>query len=400
MSRARADHLSAHYVSLLVLLLPLALLHARAGAEILIGLIDWLFLLHCWAARDWGWRRQPFAVAAALWWGWMVLCSAVGTGGFVLALVSFRLPLLALALGQWALRKPGIRHALWWLLAACCGWIALECWQQYLTGTNMFGQGRWVDGALTGPFNKPRAGPEFILLFFPVLVPAVSKLLSRGVFTACVLGVFGVCTMILIGQRMPNVLMVLGLALTAATLPRLRFAVLGVVLTGVAVLAATPVVSPPTYDKLVLHFADQMQHFQDSTYGRIYGRALHLAADHPVLGRGFDAFRRNCPAALGEACNIHPHNYYLEAADNGGLPLLAAFCLMAVAALWRLGVPLRQRHNALLTGLFVGGVVAFWPIASTSAFTAIPNAGWIFLCLGLGFAVAGENAALEFRPGG
>jgi O-antigen ligase len=390
--RDRVDQRATQIAALLVLFVPLALLHARAGAEILIGLIDGLFLVHCWAARDWQWRRRAFAIAAAAWWVWLTLCSALGSGGILLGLAGFRLPLFALALGEWVLLAPRRRRALWWLLAASWVWIALETWQQYLTGTNLFGQVRWMDGALTGPFNKPRAGPALILIFFPVLVPAVARLLARPGTGARAAGgflaLFGVATMILIGQRMPSLLLLLGLVLTALLMPRLRGALVVVTALGLALLAATPLISPETYDKLVLHFADQMRHFQASSYGLIFARALAMAAAHPVFGQGFDAFRRNCPASAGEACNIHPHNYYLEAADDGGLPLLVLFCLMVGAALLRLWTSLQEGANALRVGIFVAASVAFWPAASTSAFTSMPNAGWIFLCLGFGFTCA------------
>jgi hypothetical protein len=388
--RSRADRLAAQAAAFVVLIVPIVLLHARAGAEILIGLIDGLFLVHCWATHDWRWRRQPFAIAAAVWWAWLTLCSALGTGGFLLGLASFRLPLFALALGEWVLVPPRRRRALWWLLAASCGWIALEVWQQYLTGANLFGQGRWMDGALTGPFNKPRAGPALILIFFPVLVPALAGLLTRpgtgARIAAGFLGLSAVATMILIGQRMPSLLMLLGLILAGLLMPQLRMAVAAVSGLGLAMLAATPLIAPETYEKLVLHFADQLRHFQASSYGLIYARALSIATAHPWFGQGFNAFRRGCPATAGEACNIHPHNYYLEAADDGGLPLLVLFCLMVGAALARLWFSQRTNENALRVGIFIGATLAFWPAASTSAFTSIPNAGWICLCLGLGFA--------------
>jgi O-antigen ligase len=387
---------------LLVLLMPLALLHARAVAEILIAVMDALFLLRCWLTTDWGWLRQPFAVAACLWWAWLIICSAVGTGGLLLALVALRLPLFALALGEYHLALLTRRRALWWVLAAAFAWIVLETWQQYLLGTNLFGQARWLDGALTGPFNKPRAGPALILICFPVLLPAVLGLLAHPGhgrrIAAGLLTFLAVATMILIGQRMPTMLMLLGLLLTGLLLPRLRLPVAATLLAAALLVAATPIIAPDTYDKLVVHFTDQIRHFPESSYGLIYARALHIAADHPSLGQGFDAFRRGCPAAAGAACNIHPHNYYLEAADDGGLPLLVLFCVMVATALWRLGKVLRRPPDALSTGLFVGAILAFWPVASTSAFTSMPNAGWVFLCLGLGFATTQDPRGVALQP--
>ena len=360
-------------------------------------------------------------VAALAWWIWLSLCSALGTGGLLLGLLAIRLPVLAMALGTWVLeggaRQGGAfqaaarRHAVWVVLAAAFCWIGLQAWQQYLLGTNLFGQPRWPDGALTGPFAKPRAGPAFILLFFPALLPGLSRMAARPALRARVaagaLAVLAALTMVLIGQRMPTVLMLLGLVTSALLLPRLRVALLCAGAAGAALVAALPWVSPAAAAKLVQQTTGQMAHFGQSDYGLIFTRAVTVGELHPWLGLGFDGFRRGCHAFwamhgiswLGiptanlngglSACNIHPHNYYLEALDDAGLPGLALFSLMAGAALARLGGGVRGGLPALRAGLLVGAVVALWPIASTSAFTSMPNGGWVFLLLGLGFAAGG-----------
>jgi hypothetical protein len=412
--RARAERFALPAALTLVLALPPALLHARAVAEILIALTCALFLVHAAATRDWRWLRSPFAWAAAAWWLWQIVCSAIGTGGLALSLVAFRLPLFALAVGWWVLGGPRARRALWWVLAAAVLWIGLEAWQQYLTGRNLFGAARWDDGALTGPFNRPRAGPALILTLFPVLVPASAALIAAPPrwrkAAGIALAVLGAATLLLIGQRMPSALLLLGLVLTAALLPRLRLAVAAAAVIGVALLAATPVLAPATYGKLIVHTQAQLAHFAESPYGEIWVRAAVLARQHPWTGQGFDAFRRGCadPRAIQglpelgvtqaearqatEACNIHPHNYYLEEADDGGLPLLALFTLMVAAAWLTLARGLTRRPDPLRAGLLVGYTLAVWPIASTSALTSMPNAGWIFLLLGYGFALSRQAA--------
>ena len=409
------------------LVLPLALLHARALAEMLIAAIDLAFVLHVWTERRLAWLRQPFARAAAVWWAWLVLCSALGTGGLLLGILALRLPLLSCAVGEWLLTQGDAarrRHWLWLVLAAAFTWIGMECWQQTLTGSNLFGQPRWVDGALTGPFNKPRAGPAFILLFFPVLVPVALALLDGPGRGRRALGLalvaLGVATMVLIGQRMPSILMVLGLGVSALLLPRLRWPVLAAGVLGAMLLAALPVLSPATNAKLVVHLAEQMRHFAASDYGLIFVRAMGVAQLHPWFGLGFDGFKRGCSDiramhGIGwldipngqlngglQACNLHPHNYYLEAADNAGWFGAVLFALMVLAALVRLGRGIRARPHPLRAGLFVAALVALWPAASTSALTSMPNGGWVFLLLGMGFAVGTADGAprLDRADGG
>jgi O-antigen ligase len=396
-----------------VLILPLALLYARALAEILIAATDILFLFQLCVTRariDW---RNKLLWFAAAWWAWQVICSALGTGGLVLALVAFRLPLFAVAVGDWVLASARPRRWLWWVIAAAVAWIVIESWQQYVFGTNIFGIPRFGDGALTGPFNRPRAGPALILTLFPVLVPSVAALVVSRRLTVKAAGglvaILAAATVLLIGQRMPSVLLIIGLILTGAMLPRLRIAVAAAIVLGAALVATTPLTSPATYQKLVLRTRDQLTHFVYSPYGEIWVRAVVIAEEHPWRGLGFDGFRRGCgdPRAVRglpeigvtlaealiatDACNIHPHNYVLEAADNGGLPLAALFLALVVGTWRRLARGLRRGVTPLRAGLLVGFTLAFWPIASTSALTAMPNAGWIILLTGFGFAEARED---------
>ncbi len=406
------------------LLLPLALLHARAVAEILIAAIDILFLARCAAARQTAWLRQPFMLAALGWWAWLSVCSAIGTGGLLMSLLAIRLPVLAMALGTWVLggdtpRAAAARHATWVVLAVAFCWIGLQAWQQYLFGANLFGQPRWPDGALTGPFGKPRAGPAFILLFFPALLPWLARQAARPGpaprMAATGMAMLAALTMVLIGQRMPTALMLLGLATTALLVPRLRLAMVAAAAAGAALVAALPWVSPAAAAKLVQETTLQMSHFGQSDYGLIFTRAITVAELHPWLGQGFDGFRRGCHDTAGmhgiawlgiptaglngglAACNFHPHNYYLEALDNSGLPGLVLFTLMVAAAVARLSHGLQKRLAPLRAGLLVGAVVALWPVASTSAFTSMPNGGWVFLLLGLGFAAAPATGVREQR---
>jgi O-antigen ligase len=400
-----------------VLALPLALLHARAVAEMLIAGADVAFLLRAWRAGDWGWARERFAAAALVWWAVQAAASVLAMADVGLALAAVRFPLLAVATAASLRGGVGRARVVWWVIAAAFVWIAVECWQQALFGSNLFGQPRWSDGALTGPFNKPRAGPALILVFFPVVVPAVSALLARPLVwargAALLVAACSAATVVLVGQRMPTLLLAIGMALSALFVRGLRVAFAAAVLAGGAVLAAAPYATPAMYEKLVTHTEAQLGDFAHSAYGEIWVRAAVLAEQRPWTGWGFDGFRRHCNdraavrglPVLGvtqadadsatDACNIHPHNYYLEAANNGGLPLLAAFVAMVAAALWRVWA-------AGSTGVLIGAIVAFWPIASTSGFHTLPNAGWVFLLLGLGFSglpPAGKGFALASHWG-
>ncbi len=385
-------------------------MHGRGVAEALVAAIDACFLLRCAVLRDWGWTRQTWVRLAAAWWGWQAICSipGLGVGGvaaFGQALAVARYLVLTAALQHAVLATARARRWLQRVLTACTLYIAGQTLLQAAIGRNLQGFPRSGDGALTGPFLHARAGMPLSRLLFPILLPPLSRWLAggRGAQIAGVATAFlGVGTVVLIGQRMPTLLTLLGLVVTALMLRRLRAVMLAAIAAGAVLLAASAVVSPPTFYRLVTKFSTQMEHFAESDYGLISGRALVIAADNPVFGQGFDGFRNACanpayfrrvagPAADGggvAACNIHPHNHYLEAVDNAGIPGLILFTALILVWLRELSRGLGRNPDPLRVGLFVAALIQEWPIASASGFTAMEAGGFFFLMLGYGLALA------------
>ncbi len=395
------------------LALPLFLLHGRGVAEGLVIAVAALFVLHTVTGRDWAWLRTGWVQLAALWWGWLVLCSTLAGAGVVQALGIARFLLLVVALEHWVLRDPDVRVWLMRLLRWAALYLALSCLLQFTTGRNLAGYPRSGDGELTGPYQNPRAGPPLVRLLFPALLPPLSRWLGRPGWAplgAAALGLASVGTMVLVGQRMPLLLTLLGLFVTALLLPRLRGVVLAACVAGGLLLAASSVVAPPTFYRLVTKFSTQMAHFPDSHYGQIAARALVIGGSHPLFGTGYDGFRRLCDqpeyfqgwrvlsaerddGGGAAICVQHPHNHYLQALVEGGWPGALLFCALIWAWLRGVGRGLWREPEPLRTGLFVAVLLHTWPLASASAFTSMPLSGWFFVLLGLGLAEARATIA-------
>lgn len=397
-----------------VLLLPAFLMYGRAIADILIGATDLLFLLACLRGEGWAWLRRPWTVVGMLWWAWLVLCSlpGIGQGGWASlgqAAALGRFLVFAAALENWVLREPRIRLWLGHVVSAASLWIAFNGVLQFVTGRNVMGYPRWTDGELTGPFEKPRAAAPLARLIFPTVLPPAMRLLGRPGWLprigAAALALAAVAVMVLMGQRMPLLLTLFGLGVSGLMLRRLRPVVILAVLGAAALIAASAIVSPPSFYRLVTKFSAQMENFGASPYGLLAGRALVLAEDHPVMGRGALGFRTGCDdpatfrgfswqgdkAADGggpDGCNIHPHNHYLEALTDSGIPGLVLFSTLV--ALWLIALTrgLGPDPDPLRVGLFVAALIHEWPISSMSGFTAMDGGGWFFLLLGWGLAEA------------
>ncbi len=177
-------------------------------------------------------------------------------------------------------------------------------------------------------------------------------------------------------------------------------------------IAGSVAFSPPTYYRLVVKFTVQIDRFGSSQYGELDARAWEIARQHPLTGRGVNGFRTGCPLPRyfaptfdgrmpdggGAAiCASHPHNYYMEALDQGGFPGLALFTAAALGWLFATGRGLICYPDPLRVGLFASVFIQLWPLASTSGFISMPMGGWLFVMLGWGLAEARwrEPAALS-----
>ncbi len=399
------------------LLVPFGLLHFFVLAEICIGLTDVLFLVDSGWRRDFRWARQPWVILALLWWAWLVFCStplplpgfaAAGWAGFGQAVVIIRLILFAAALQSWLLTTPGARRAAWIMLALSTLWIAVESWQQYLTGHNIFGNPRWGDGSLTGPFWKPRAGDLYAHLLFIGLLPPVMSLLAKPGWklrtAGVVLAVLGVVTSVLIGQRMCVLFTAMGLVMAAFYLPRLRLPMAAALVIGIAVVIATPIISPPTHGKLVAETQRNLHHFTQSPYGEIFTVATNMGLQSPWHGWGYRGFRVDCelprfntglpflnipPTQEGlGAWNLHPQNFYIQSFSDAGFPGLLLFTALMAYWSWLTARGLWRNPDPVRVGLFIGVINYTWPIASTDEFPTLYMLGWFFFFVGLSLACA------------
>ncbi|MCP1236086.1 O-antigen ligase family protein [Gluconobacter kondonii] len=409
------------------LVLPLALTHVRVAGEADLDLLAVLLLLHSSliGRREggWDWLREPWVVATFCWWGWQVLCTlwvSPGHGALGQALLAIRFPLAAAALGCWLLRDVVWRRRVLWLTCACGVYIAVQMLVQAVFGRNLFGIPRFHDGTLTGPYEHPRAAAPLSRLILPLLMvgcAVAEKAQSRlmRTFGLCAATILAVGIMVLAGQRMPLVLSLLGIGVCALLYRPMRPAALAAAAMLPVLVLVARVFSPGSFFHLVTLARQQLTHFGQSPYGEIYTHAVVMAQAHPWIGQGYDAYRHFCsdPATfhglpgLSEAvpergwldlCVQHPHNHYLQALVNAGVPGLILFVLMIATwlkAIW----PGRDGH-AIAIGLFAAVLIQEWLIASTSDFLNLPLSGWGFLLLGLALAYRVLPIRNGFQAGG
>ena len=378
-----------------LLLVPPMLASANGVADALCASIAVLFLVRSILTRDFGWLGQRWLQLFLVLWAYLCVRSLVSVQplhSFAYALVWIRFLIFAVAVSR-CMRDPLFRDRFAWVLVASFLFLSIDGVLQYLSGWDIVGRHREVDGRITGPFSRPHVGITVAWLFLPPLL----WLAQRGRWL--IAGLFGSAALLVItvsGERMALLTLVIDLVALVLLMPTWRRGILIATLAAGVLMAGVFVARPPLLERQVYSIGRSVSGVRGSTYGLVWERAAQIAAAFPVFGLGVDNYRVVCQEPSfgpviapdqNSRCTTHPHNFWLEWLLSGGVLALVVY-IAAVAFLFvDLGRNLRFR-NAVFAGLFATLIMRLWPISTNTSFfhswSAIPlflYVGWALSCL-------------------
>jgi O-antigen ligase len=386
---AALHHLGTRIALAATLALPFLLIHAPSGAEVVIVALALGLLLRMALLRDASPLRAPWVLAALGFWAWIVLVTLLSGGDaarIAVALAWLRFPLAALALSSWVLAEARAQRWMLLSLGAAVAWVMLELWLQLAFGRGLSGRLQHPDGILTGPFGWARAGPFLALALWPPLLALAAWLAARqGALGAAVPAALALATVLATGQRLAALQVMAGLAAAALLLPGLRRPAALAALAGAVALAVLPLLAPDAFRRLV---TDALTGAPARAYLDVFDAGVAAVSAVPWTGWGQDGFRLAC-AALGDGgCPSHPHNAYLEAAVEGGLPGLVLFLGIGALALAAAAPGLWRHGGAAGRGLLLSLLVAGLSVGALKSSGSIHSAGLLVLLGGLALAAA------------
>ena len=132
-----------------------------------------------------------------------------------------------------------------------------------------------------------------------------------------------------------------------------------------------------------------LKDFRHSPYGEIYNTSLQMWLNNKITGVGLNNFQEVCTNDLSYneyhqyfACASHPHNYYIQALTESGLPGLILFIFLVLSFFYKFKDFLKYKHQVF--GIIIL-LILFWPIMSTGSF--LKNWNMIFICYLLGITL-------------
>lgn len=369
----------------ILILFPVILFTGSAAIDVSISAIALFFLFNSMLTKKYDWIKERWIQAALLLWFYAVIRSLF-TENINMALASTlpfcRFFLFTAAIYHWLLKEASVKDFALKSLTITVFIVSLNAIAQYFIGFDFIG-GRPVD---TGSFlrlttfsGKMAIGILLASINFVTASWALDKLTTsksyiktKAFYIALVaLPLFAI---FLSGERTALLMTILGYAILFFKNDKYRVPlVLGlgaIVLISIVIMTQT---NTQVLNRQIKRSYDEIEHFQSSSYGKIFNTGITIFKDNPIFGIGAKHFQTECNSQFAQQtnfyCSTHPHNIYIQMLVELGLVGFSLF----LAMLYLIGKKCwDHRKKILKDSLAFGALLCFWfkyiPLISTSSY--------------------------------
>ncbi len=372
---------------------PFAALLGSAGSDIWLS-IGAVFLLASSAlSKQWQWLRQPWFIAATLFWLWLIFTALISDwpiNALNDALPWIRFPVFAMVCLLTLQIDEKILEKLIW--AMCIGLMivaVIMLFERFETPNA---------DKLFGPWKQNRkAGWYVVGMGLPVCLWFIVKANERTApiwFALLILATL-VGTSFNSGEIYMTLLLFLGLG-TYILLSRLGLKfVIALALTSALLAAVVIVAFPAIAHAFIVNLQTNLPWYPSSGYHKPWMEGIGIALSNPIWGIGAKNFELYCEGAdmlkitSEPQCNGHPHQLYIQTAAETGLIGLALFVGMALLLFRKalgsenlLRLPMKTALGLTIL------VTVFWPISSYSEAFGQHRNFFTWFSIGLALAIS------------
>ena len=396
------------FFSILIILLPIALITGPAIPDIFLSSIALYFLVKSIISRKWHYYKNYIVI------GFLIFCLY----GIIRSLFS-EIPILSLtnegsifyfryiffSMGVWYLldNNPYLSKCFLIISVICIIMVCIDGIYQYFNEYNLLGNKKHNATRLTGLFGKePIIGRyiSFLSMFTFALIyqnfPKTKKMITLSIIFLVMCEV----TVFLTGERAPLFYLVLFSVLVMVFAPHYRvYRIIGIA-TSVFIIWGILEINPTVKTRIVDYTFEQVKDTHlpylpySTSHEEIYITSLKMFLDNPIFGVGTNTFRYQCNSKqfkYKEGCESHPHNIYFQVLAEKGL-LGFAFIIYFFLYLFSIGI--RQlyimltsnKKNLIPFEFLLYPMIIFiylWPLIPTMSFYN----NWlnVFIMLPLGY---------------
>lgn len=394
--------------------MPFLLVFYRTIADITVVFVGVIFIFISYQQKDWRWLKNSWVKFNLLFWLYLLLLnsplSATPLNSFLYGLFYIRWPLFACALAYWLFMNESRKTQFIYALCAVCAFIIFDSVWQYFAGTDLFGNTKWAENRLSGPFKAPIPGITILRVFFialfALLISRYFKSITASFWMLISLMFTGVLFMMMTGERMAFMLFLLACTCIMIGFWIERKVKKMNILVGISIIVFSAVAlilfSPATAERSIYSIASKVGHFWQSDYGLVFSAAIEVWKESPIFGNGLHSYRQACEqmgllASWGMQCS-HPHNLYLHlAAETGIIGLMLFMLALAQIYLAALKQLFLTRQWTVFALSFSVLTVCFFPFIG--GISLLSNGVAALVWLGVGWTLSLSNNTTLFSNG-
>ena len=319
-----------YFFSILIILLPIALITGPAVPDIIISIIGLYFLINSIKKKLWNYYKNIFVYGFFLFCLYSFLRSIFSD----LPIVSltnngsiFYFRYLFFVLGFWYLidQNKKLSKYLLYSILICCFIVVADGFYQYFVGVNIFGNQKWSADRLTGLFgDEPIIGRyvAYLSILAFVLIYQVFHTTKIVTILSILLLVISEIFVFFSGERAPFFYLTFFSILILIYIEEFRmYRILGFIIS-IVVIFSIIYYNPTAKERMIDTTINQINETQlpylpySELHERHYVSAFKMFSQNPIFGVGTNLFRNLCEKKDFQykkgSCTSHPHNFYIQ----------------------------------------------------------------------------------------
>ena len=316
--------------SLLVSLLPFALITGPAIPDIILSITSLYFILKTFLERSFNYYKNNFFYLFIIFSIYSITRSifsefpflSLSLGGSVFF---FRYIFFGLAVWYLIEKNTYLNKCLISIVIICIIPVSLDGYYQYFFDRNILGYEKYDIDRLTGFFGKePIIGRYLsltsIFLFYLVYKNYEGNKKILFLFTNFIFFISSI--IFLSGERAPLFYFILFFFLVFIFIPNLKIPTISGIILSISIIFATMSINPVAKERIINTTFEQVSSTSlpflpySPDHEQIFVSSLKMFIEYPIYGIGTNLFRHYCYYEeylhLDNSCATHPHQYLLQ----------------------------------------------------------------------------------------
>lgn len=397
------------FFSLLVFLLPLALITGPAAPDIILSIVALFFLIQSFTKKLWFYYYNPLVIGISLFCLYGIIRSLFSDLPIYSLLNEgslFYFRYIFFALGVWYLldKNPYFSKCLIIIIISSILIVSVDGFIQYFYDTNTFGNPKHSNYRLTGLFrDEPIIGRYIsymsIFCFFLIYqnFAPTQKIVIFSIFILMISEI----VIFLTGERAALFYLILFSILVIVFFSKFRIYIIVGFLLSTIILSFFININSSAKTRMIDFTITQMSNTKFSFlpysehHERIYFTSIKMFLDKPITGIGTNLFKYKCDEEKffykKNSCSTHPHNYYVQSLAELGIIgfmfIMSFFIFILFFVIRQFYYQLRANEEKIIPFnyflIFLVLLVYWWPIIPHMSL--YNNWNNIFLMLPMGF---------------